>query len=234
MATIEQVIILNLESEVMRAGITVGNLLTQNVPEDIITLYPAKDGRNKTVIEVVEGAIADGFEHFAPFGACEDWDNPHINIEIAIIWSYLSIFRTIRDEIESCALFMLDDCMLDIFFWDLDSLANELIHGHKQDLKICQLGRYTPATHTFKSPEPVIKANSFDKLTRITHSLAFGDYGTLITPAGATLLLNAAIETGYWLMESEIMKLEGEGVYSVFPSVIRHEWYKSAWLENSR
>lgn len=234
MPAIERVFILNLEDQVMRAGITIGNLLTQNVPEDIITLYPAKDGRNKSLKEVTDGAVADGFEHFGEFYYADDWKHPNIAIEVAIMWSYLSLIRTIRDEVQTCALFILDDCMLNVDFWDLESVATALLHGHKQDMKIVQLGRYTPATHRFEKPVPVTLKDTHHVFTRITQELAFGDYGTLITPAGATMLLAEAQSTGYWLMEQGIKKMEGDGVYSLYPSVIRHEWYKTHWLENSR
>ncbi len=234
MAAIEKVYILNLEDQVMRAGITIGNLLTQNVPEDIITLYPAKDGRGKKLKEITDSAVADGFEWFSEFHYAGEWEHPNIAIETAIMWSYLSLIRTIRDEIQTCALFILDDCMLNVDFWDLEAVANTLMNQHKQDLKICQLGRYTPATYRFKEPTPVTLINTHHVFTRITQELAFGDYGTLITPAGATMLLAEAKNTGYWLMEQGIKKMQGDGVYSLYPPVIRHEWYKTHWLENSR
>lgn len=234
MSAIEKVFVLNLESEVMRAGLTVGNLLTQKTPPEIIQLYPARDGRGIPVQDVIQRATDDGFSSFAEYQvALKTWVTPPTAIELAIRWSYLSIFRTIRDEVKTCALFLLDDCMLSETFWNVDQVAAALTHFQGYPLKLCQLGRWEPCTYLFDKPKPLITPET-TQWTRITRSLAFGDYGTLITPAGAVVLLEAMLSRLDWQMERHIVELEGPGVYSLYPPIIEHEWYKEHWTQNSR
>ena len=220
MAAIEKVFVLNLETEQLRAGITVGNLLTQQVPQQIIELFPAIDGRNKRAEEVVDLAIADGFSAFDKYKPAFDRDDIVLDpINLAIEWSYRSVFRKIDQEISNSAIFILDDCMLSDKFWNINHVA-ECLFRREEPFLLCQLGRWEPATHKFDEPAAIVLEGDNMFSSRVVQELAFGDYGTIITSAGARTLLDAADRMLWWQMERHIRLLQGTpGVYSLYPPV---------------
>lgn len=225
---IEKVLILALEddkTDIFRFGMAVGSLCTNKVPEERIEFFPASDGRNKETNTVIDEAVADGFIHFDVLKGTD------INTaQIGINWSFLRMLRHIHSECQAPVMILLSDCLLLLNFWDLQDIVNKLSFYENKSLGFIQLSRWSSGAEHFIRPTPI------EPGSRITREMAYGEHGMIFTQAGAKLFLDYfhTPECIGWTPELLVREIKSDelGIYSLYPEVVAHEYYKK-WSDRN-
>ena len=174
---IKKVYVLNLAHRTDRKYFMLGHLATVGVPLDLIEIFPAKYGGDyDTLDEIIEDGIADGFPEFEDYRKYPRQYSPSY---FSYLWNWCRMLREIQNT-GLITLVLLDDRLLQIDWHTLNNSIKNLMTG----FKLLQIGWWinqenTPA-HIGRQVNELIKEG--------THS---GDWATVLSPAGASLLLDA-------------------------------------------
>ena len=206
---VRQVIIPNLTRRDDRKFAMLGHLLTPsiNVPLDRICFFEAHDGQDYDSPEaVIEAAVADGFPQFEAQFTKNDFGKNRW----ATHWTYVACLR----EIANCPfqampehalpyLFLVDDMRLQINFHQLEFVA---------DLAMQLPGPfYVMQLYSYRWPwdiEPMTLG--IDGFLQEGFG-GRGDYGIVLTPEGAKILLEEHFKEPYDTLGTDFLKLSQPG-----------------------
>lgn len=174
---VERVYVLNLPHRLDRKYFMMGHLETIGLHKDDVDFFPAQFGLDyASSDEIIAAAVADGFPNF------EKWDNRLKRITIAYNWNWCAMLRKVIES-DSVVLILLDDRMLKIT-WEMLCNNVRFLSENYSPFHILQMGWARTLTHDYLyKPGEVINgfiAKGFG---------GFGDWGTVISPAGAVRLM---------------------------------------------
>ena len=177
---IEKVFVLNIPHRTDRRYFMMGHLETKGVPQNQITFFEAKYGKDfDTPGDVTDAAIIDGFPNFENF---RDWGVNRAGR--SYYWNWCRMLREIMQTGE-IILILLDDKMLNINWGHLDSCVDWLCKHHSP-FRILQVGWAT----LWKEDYGYVPGRILDGGFIAEGVRAHGDYATVLSPEGAQLLFN--------------------------------------------
>ena len=201
---IDKVFVLNIERREDRWFYALGTLHALHFPDDSICRFLAHDGsKYENKESVIRAAIADGFDYFDGYSWMKD------KRSIAWCWSWASVMRKIV-EIDKTVMFIMDD-MLPRSSWEYGRFAALVKEADRVDadtkMRVIQLNRGSSIT----SNEIVSSSLGLG-----WGYLGGGDFGLILRPLGAQLLLDA-----------QATPMDGEGAPWDFPPMdLKRLWQR--------